>query len=146
MCFQLCVDLLYSQVYSSLVTVSMEGKRRFFPSWEGSLKRVILLLPMEVAKRSSLVFLCSSDSEDWIILIKDKLAWWSLGKLYTSVTVVMNLRKISQNISHLKKKIHTKFMESLFWVFCPSWQLNYTTPKNPQSWNTWEFWSWLRHI
>lgn len=45
MCFQLCVDLLYSQVYSSLVTVSVEGKRSFFPSWEGSLKRVILLLP-----------------------------------------------------------------------------------------------------
>lgn len=34
MCFQLCVDLLYSQVYSSLVTVSIEGKRDFFPSWE----------------------------------------------------------------------------------------------------------------
>lgn len=45
MCFQLCVDLLYSQVHSSLVAASIEGKSDFFPSWEGSLKRVILLLP-----------------------------------------------------------------------------------------------------
>lgn len=32
MCFQLCVDLLYSPVWSSLVTVNIGGKRGCFPS------------------------------------------------------------------------------------------------------------------
>lgn len=40
MCFQLFVDLLYSQVWSSLFTVSTEGKRGFFPSWERSVKMI----------------------------------------------------------------------------------------------------------
>lgn len=44
MCFQLCVDLLYSQVQSFLVTVSVEGKRGFFPSWERSIKLFTVLL------------------------------------------------------------------------------------------------------
>lgn len=109
MCFQLCVDLLYSQVCSSLVTVSIEGKRGSFLLGKEASKGLFCCShgapPMEVAKHSSLVFLCRSDSEDCVVLIKGKSASWSSGKWYTSVAIVMNLSKMSQNISHFKKNI-----------------------------------------